>query len=105
VNVEQLNRATGNLQGQVGELRHDLRRQDKRLSGGVAAAMATAALPQAYLPGKTMMSLAAGTWNSESGMAVGFSGISDNGHWIYKVSGNTTSRGDYGGAVGIGYQW
>src|SRR5690606_30298680 len=63
VNVEQLNRATGNLQGQVGELRHDLRRQDKRLSGGVAAAMATAALPQAYLPGKTMMSLAAGTWN------------------------------------------
>lgn len=105
VNVEQLNQATGNLQGQVSELRHDLRRQDKRLSGGVAAAMATAALPQAYLPGKTMMSLAAGTWNSESGMAVGFSGISDNGHWIYKVSGNTTSRGDYGGAVGIGYQW
>src|SRR5690606_24298580 len=101
VNVGQLQQAAGNLQNQV----NDLRRQDKRLSGGVAAAMATAALPQAYLPGKTMMSIAGGTWNSESGIAIGFSGISDNGHWVYKLSGNVTSRGDYGGAVGVGYQW
>ncbi|NYT84960.1 YadA-like family protein [Pollutimonas harenae] len=105
VNVGQLQQTAGNLQNQVNDLRGDLRRQDKRLSGGVAAAMATAALPQAYLPGKTMMSMAGGTWNSESGMAIGFSGISDNGHWVYKLSGNATSRGDYGGAVGVGYQW
>ncbi|AEC21061.1 Autotransporter adhesin [Pusillimonas sp. T7-7] len=105
VNVGQLQQAAGNLQNQVNNLSSDLRRQDKRLSGGVAAAMATAALPQAYLPGKTMMSMAGGTWNSESGMAIGFSGISDNGHWVYKLSGNATSRGDYGGAVGVGYQW
>lgn len=101
VNVNQLGQATGGLQNQI----NDLRRQDKRLGAGIAAAMATASLPQAYLPGKTMMSMAAGTWDSESGMAIGFSGISDNGHWVYKLSGNATSRGDYGAAVGIGYQW
>lgn len=105
VNVGQLGRVAGNLQGQVNDLRGDLRRQDRKLSAGVAAAMATASLPQAYLPGKTMMSMAAGTWNSESGMAIGFSGVSDNGKWVYKLSGNSTSRGDYGGAVGVGYQW
>src|SRR3546814_8197104 len=65
VNVGQLQQAAGNLQNQVNNLSSDLRRQDKRLSGGVAAAMATAALPKAYLPGKTMMSMAGGTWNSE----------------------------------------
>src|SRR5690606_13962512 len=40
VNVGQLQQAAGNLQNQVNDLRGDLRRQDKRLSGGVAAAMA-----------------------------------------------------------------
>lgn len=105
VNVGQLQQATGNLQNQVNNLRNDLRRQDKKLSGGVAAAMATASLPQAYLPGKNMMAIAGGTWNGETGMAIGFSGISDNGHWVYKLTGNATSRGDYGGGVGIGYQW
>ncbi|WP_017524957.1 YadA family autotransporter adhesin, partial [Pusillimonas noertemannii] len=105
VNVGQLQQATGNLQGQVNSLRNDVRRLDNKLSAGVAAAMATAALPQAYLPGKNMMAMAGGTWNGESGMAIGFSGITDNGKWIYKLSGNATSRGDYGGAVGVGYQW
>ncbi|MGO3713410.1 YadA-like family protein [Alcaligenes aquatilis] len=105
VNVSQLNQVAGNLQGQINTIRHDINRLDNRLSAGVAAAMATASLPQAYLPGKHMMSMAGGTWRGESGMAIGFSGITDNGKWVYKLSGNTTSRGDYGGAVGIGYQW
>ncbi|WHQ43164.1 YadA-like family protein [Alcaligenes faecalis] len=105
VNVSQLHQVAGNLQGQINNIRHDINRLDNRLSAGVAAAMATASLPQAYLPGKHMMSMAGGTWRGESGMAIGFSGITDNGKWVYKLSGNTTSRGDYGGAVGIGYQW
>ncbi|MDN4121526.1 YadA family autotransporter adhesin, partial [Alcaligenes endophyticus] len=105
VNVGQLQEVAGNLQGQVNHIRNDMNRLDNRLSAGVAAAMATAALPQAYLPGKHMMSMAGGTWRGESGMAIGFSGITDNGKWIYKLSGNATSRGDYGGAVGVGYQW
>ncbi len=105
VNMGQLQAVHNNLQGQIQDVRQDLRRTDRRLRAGVAAAMATASLPQAYLPGKSMMSVAGGTWNGESGMAVGYSGISDNGNWVFKVSGNASSRGDYGGAVGVGYQW
>lgn len=105
VNVRQLNQVAGGLQGQVNDLRSDLHRQKNELRAGVAAAMATASLPQAYLPGKTMMAMSGATWNGETGMAIGFSGISDSGHWVYKLSGNASSRGDYGGGVGIGYQW
>src|SRR5690606_5692972 len=105
VNVGQLNQVTGNMQNQVNALRGDIRRMDNRLSAGVAAAMATASLPQAYLPGKNMMAIAGGTWRGESGVAIGFSGVSDSGKWVYKLSGNSSSRGDYGGAVGVGFQW
>ncbi|MEZ2722376.1 YadA family autotransporter adhesin, partial [Paenalcaligenes hominis] len=105
VNVGQLHEVRDNLQGQVNVMRRDMHRIDKRLRGGVAAAMATASLPQAYLPGKSMMAISGGTWAGESGVAIGYSGISDNGKWIMKLSGNSSSRGDYGGAVGVGYQW
>src|SRR5690606_34546373 len=79
VNVRQLSTATANLQGQVNQVRNDVRKLDNKLSAGVAAAMATAALPQAYLPGKSMAAIAGGTWNGESGLALGVSTISDNG--------------------------
>ncbi|MEZ2625166.1 YadA family autotransporter adhesin, partial [Paenalcaligenes hominis] len=105
VNVGQLHDVRDNLQGQVNVMRRDMHRIDRRLRGGVAAAMATASLPQAYLPGKSMMAISGGTWAGESGVAIGYSGISDNGKWIMKLSGNSSSRGDYGGAVGVGYQW
>ncbi len=105
VNVGQLHDTASNLQGQIDDVRGDLRRTDKRLRAGVAAAMATAGLPQAYLPGKSMMAMAGGAWNGESGMAIGYSTVTDNGNWIVKLSGNASSRGDYGGTVGVGYQW
>lgn len=105
VNVSQLNNATAGVQAQVSEVRKDVRKLDNKLSAGVAAAMATAALPQAYMPGKSMAAMAGGTWNGQTGMAIGVSTVSGNGKWVVKVAGNTTSRGDYGGAVGVGYQW
>src|SRR5690606_1213340 len=105
VNLGQLETATNGLQNQVNQVRGDLNRLNNKLSAGVAAAMATAGLPQAYLPGKSMAAIAGGTYNGESGFAIGVSTISDNGSWVLKLSGNTNSRGDYGGAVGAGDQW
>ncbi|MCD0505889.1 YadA-like family protein, partial [Bordetella petrii] len=105
VNVGQLEAATSGLQNQVNQVRGDLSRLNNKLSAGVASAMATAGLPQAYLPGKSMAAMAGGTYNGESGFALGVSTVSDNGNWVLKLSGNSNSRGDYGGAVGVGYQW
>ncbi|WP_415818205.1 YadA family autotransporter adhesin [Bordetella tumbae] len=105
VNLGQLESATNGLQNQISQVRGDVSRLNNKLSAGIASAMATAGLPQAYLPGKSMMSIAGGTYNGESGYAIGVSTVSDNGSWVMKFSGNSNSRGDYGGAVGVGYQW
>ncbi|MEW7107543.1 YadA-like family protein [Acinetobacter baumannii] len=74
-------------------------------NGGIAQAMATAGLPQAYIPGKSMMAISGGTYRGESGYALGMSSISDNGKWVFKMSGSGNSRGDFGGTVGAGIQW
>lgn len=83
----------------------NLRRTDDRASAGVAAAMAVAGLPQPYEAGRSMAAVAAGSYNGESGVAVGISGVSDGGRWIYKVAGTTNSRGEGGVSVGAGIQW
>ena len=72
---------------------------------GTAAAMAVAGLPQAYLPGKSMMAVAGGVYRGESGYAVGFSSISDGGNWVIKGTATSNSRGHYGATAGVGYQW
>ena len=72
---------------------------------GTATAMAVAGLPQAYLPGKSMMAVAGGVYRGESGYAVGFSSISDGGNWIIKGTATGNSRGHYGATAGVGYQW
>lgn len=105
VNLGQLRGAQNNFDSQMAGLRGDLGAMDRRLSAGVAAAMAMATLPQAYLPGKSMVAVGGGTWRGQSGVAIGLSTVSENGHWLVKGSASSTSRGDYGGAIGAGYQW
>ncbi|WP_349984350.1 YadA-like family protein [Stenotrophomonas sp. WHRI 8082] len=83
----------------------NLKRTDDRASAGIASAMAVAALPQPSEAGRSMASFAAGSFNGESGMALGISGVSDGGRWIYKFSGSTNTRGDGGVAMGAGIQW
>lgn len=98
VNLRQLNQVGGRLLSKINDV-------DKRAKAGIAQAIATAGLPQAYQPGKAMAAAAAGTFGGESAIAIGVSKISDNGHWVFKgtFSGNTESK--FGGSIGVGYQW
>nr|KAJ9611895.1 hypothetical protein H2204_015110 [Knufia peltigerae] len=89
----------------MGGFERDLRKTDNRASAGIASAMATASLPQPSEAGRNMASIAAGSYNGESGVALGISGVSEGGRWIYKFSGSTNSRGEAGVAVGAGIQW
>lgn len=98
VNVNQLNASQKAAFKRI----HDV---DRKARAGIAQAIATAGLPQAYLPGKNLAALAAGTYGGESGFAVGISSISDDGKWIFKVTGSANTRGQAGGSVGVGYQW
>ena len=76
-----------------------------KLVPGVAGANAAASLPQVYIPGKSMVAAAGGTFKGQNAFAVGYSRSSDNGKLILKLQGNANTQGDVGGGVGVGYQW
>ena len=108
VNVDQLNNALGNVSNtnqRIKTLNNRVDRVEDHANAGIAQAMATASLPQAYLPGKSMMSMSGGFYRGETGYAIGLSTVSDKGNWVFKVSGSGNSRGNYGGTIGAGYQW
>ncbi|HII1894659.1 TPA: YadA-like family protein [Escherichia coli] len=105
VNVEQMNSAFSNIGKNIQNLNNRIEHVEKNANAGVAEAIATAGLPQAYLPGKSMMAIGGGSYHGETGYAIGYSTISDNGRWIFKGTGSGNSRGNFGGSVGVGYQW
>ena len=93
------------VRNDISSLRGDVRRVEKRADAGAATAMAVAGLPQAYLPGKSMVSMAGGVYASESGYAIGASTVTENGKWVLKGSVAGSSRGQMGATIGAGYQW
>ncbi|MGQ0287260.1 ESPR-type extended signal peptide-containing protein [Pasteurellaceae bacterium 22721_9_1] len=78
---------------------------DKGLRAGIASAMAGANLYHATLPGKSMVAAGVGTYKGQSGFAVGYSRLSDNGKIGVKVMLNSNTQGDVGAAATVGYQW
>ncbi|WGZ35763.1 YadA-like family protein [Xylella fastidiosa subsp. pauca] len=102
VNVSQLNQglitAKQYTDGMVGNLRRET-------SGGVAAAIATANLPQAYVQGRGMTSVGVSSYQGQSAIAVGVSAVSESGHWVFKFSGSANTRSHVGVGAGVGYQW
>ena len=97
---------------QLGELKNDIHNMNNRIGkvnrearAGVAGANAAASLPQVYIPGKSMVAAAGGTFKGQNAVAVGYSRSSDNGKLILKLQGNANTQGDVGGGVGVGYQW
>lgn len=98
VNVNQLKQFGGDLQIQIDATRHEA-------NAGTAGAMAMAGMPQAYLPGKSMVAVGAASFRGESALALGMSHISNNGRWVTKFTGSANSRGHVGVTVGGGYQW
>ncbi|WP_241236107.1 YadA-like family protein [Eikenella corrodens] len=93
-----VNGGLANLDARIGQV-------EGVANAGVAQAIATAGLPQAYLPGKNMVAVSGGYYQGQSGYAIGFSTISDSGNWIIKATGSGNSRSKFGGSIGAGYQW
>ena len=89
----------------MGEMSSKIQGVEDKMSGGIASAMAMAGLPQAYAPGASMTSIAGGTFNGETAIALGVSVVSESGGWVYKLQGTSNSQGDYSAAIGAGFQW
>ena len=98
VNKRQLDNATNSLRKTI----HDV---DKDLRAGVAMAMAVAGLPQAYMPGKSILGVSAGTYHGQGGFAVGLSHATENRAWVIKGAATVDTRGNFGGTIGAGYQF
>ncbi|HFW1654678.1 TPA: YadA-like family protein [Salmonella enterica subsp. enterica serovar Thompson] len=95
----------GQFQQAFSSLGDQINRVERRSNAGAAAAIATAGLTQAYIPGKSMMSMSGGTFQGESSLAIGLSTISDNGNWVLKGSFSSTTRNQTGASVGVGFQF
>lgn len=94
-----------NLAGQVNNLEGKVNKVGKRADAGTASALAASQLPQATMPGKSMVAIAGSSYQGQNGLAIGVSRISDNGKVIIRLSGTTNSQGKTGVAAGVGYQW
>jgi autotransporter adhesin len=106
VNVNQLNQSAGSTLKQANDYTDSKTEGTRRDAyAGTAAALAVAGLPQAVLPGRGMVALGGGTYGGQSAVAIGVSQLSDNGIWAYKVSGTTSTRGQFGVSVGAGMHW
>mgnify|MGYP003086185465 CR=1 FL=1 len=101
VNVSQL----GGLKNDIHNMNNRIGKVNREARAGVAGANAAASLPQVYIPGKSMVAVAGGTFKGQNAFAVGYSRSSDNGKLILKLQGNANTQGDVGGGVGVGYQW
>jgi len=105
VNIGQLNSLAGSVNNALNDMGYRIGDVEDNANAGTSAAMATAALPQAYLPGKSMLAGGIATYNGQSAAAVGVSKLSDNGRWVIKANGTADTQGNFGGAVGAGFHW
>lgn len=103
--INRLGDTVNNIGGNVTRLSDKVDNMDRDYRAGIAGSNAAASLPQVYLPGKSMVAAAAGTFKGQNALAVGYSSISDNGKLIWKAQANLNSRADVGVGVGIGYLW
>ena len=113
VNVNQLNAGVNHAinvanqytDGQIGSVRSDMWQMQRDFRGATSSAMAMAGLPQAYLPGKSMLAVGFGGYQGEYGMAFGLSGITENGRYVYKAQASGNTSRDWGFSIGAGLQW
>ncbi|MEH8032479.1 YadA-like family protein [Gallibacterium anatis] len=98
VNVSQLKGVASNINQQLNNL-------SQNISGVAASSAAMANLPQAYLPGKSMVAVSTGYHKGQSAIALGVSRVADNGKLIIKASASHNTQNDFTGGIGVGYQW
>ena len=105
VNGSQLYKATQGLANATNELGHRIHQNENKANAGISSAMAMASMPQAYIPGRSMVTGGIATYNGQGAVAVGLSKLSDNGQWIFKINGSADTQGNAGAAVGAGFHW
>lgn len=95
----------GQLRQAIDDVNNHINAVSKQADAAAAAAIAVASMPQSYLPGKNLIAIGGGTYNGQTGYAIGLSTISDNGAWIFKATATGNSKKRFGAGVGAGFLW
>ena len=105
VNFGQLDAVSRQLGDNMNQLGYKINEVEDDANAGISAAMAMSSLPQAYLPGKSMIGGGIGTYNGESAVAIGFSKLSNDGRWVMKINGTADTQGNAGASIGAGFHF
>ncbi|MDO4697692.1 MAG: ESPR-type extended signal peptide-containing protein [Pasteurellaceae bacterium] len=88
-----------------GQFKSELGKVDSRLRSGIAGAVASASLVQAFNPSESILAIGGGTYRGASAVSVGYSRVSDNGKMILKFTGSANNYGDITGGASIGFKF
>ncbi|MGL4767273.1 MAG: YadA family autotransporter adhesin [Formosimonas sp.] len=94
VNVSQLRGYTASALAQANDYANQ----------GVAMALAVAGLPLAAQVGKKMFAISGSVYRGHAAFAMGVSGQTPDGKWVYKSSLSHVGK-HFSGTVGVGYVW
>ncbi|MDN3398904.1 YadA-like family protein, partial [Psychrobacter sp. APC 3426] len=105
VNIGQLSALDNRLNNNMNDLGYKIGEVEDDANAGISAAMAMSSLPQAFIPGKSLIGGGIGTYNGESAVAIGFSKLSNDGRWVMKINGTADTQGNAGGSIGAGFHF
>ncbi|MDO4998307.1 MAG: ESPR-type extended signal peptide-containing protein [Neisseria sp.] len=98
VNVSQLKALGTNISNRLDDM------EDEQ-NAGTASALAVAGLMQAYREGQSVVTAGVGHHKGQSGLAVGFSSLSDNGKVGVKFAIGANTKKAVSGSASVGYFW
>ncbi|WP_211272726.1 YadA family autotransporter adhesin, partial [Haemophilus paracuniculus] len=93
------------LKGEIGNVNNRINKLNKQRKAGHASSMAAGNLMQAYREGQSVVTAGVGQYQGQTGLAVGYSRISDSGKVGIKLSAGVNSQKEISGAASIGYFW
>ncbi|MDW0361774.1 YadA-like family protein, partial [Halomonas venusta] len=105
VNVGQMNELGRRFQNEIVNVHGRIDSVERNANAGSASAIAASTVPQAWMPGKSMIGVGAGTYGGESAVSVGISRLSDNGRWVIQGKVTGDSQSNFGAGIGAGWHW
>lgn len=89
----------------IDQLGQDMVRLRRDSDGGIAGALAAAALPQAADAGRGMVGMGFGTFGGQTAFALGLSARTRSGRAVFRAGASVDTRGRAGANAGVGLQF
>ncbi|MFG6139229.1 YadA-like family protein [Halomonas sp. B23F22_10] len=105
VNVGQMQELNQRFAQEINNVHGRINEVEKNANAGSASAIAASTVPQAWMPGKSMVGVGTGTYEGETAISVGVSRLSDNGRFVIQGKVTGDSQSNFGAGIGAGWHW